>query len=221
MGIGYLFYRCLIGAVISLLLLPVYTIFDGKERCRKRSAELKNEFKDELLAISACMQAGMSIERAVRKSLDTVRNMYPKDAPIITAVERSIHKIDCNMSVEAAFLELGDEIDLQEVTDFGQILITAKRTGGNIVDIIAHTASAMEMRAEVEREIDTLLAGKRYEARLMNVMPLGILLYLSVGMPEISKQLYGNAVGVCIMTVGLGIYITAFLWTEKILREVV
>ena len=65
-----------------------------------------------------------------------------------------------------------------------------------------------------------MLAGKQYEARLMNILPLGILAYLQVGLPTFTEKLYGNVTGILIMTIALAAYIVAFLWTDKITEEV-
>ena len=72
-------------------------------------------------------------------------------------------------------------------------------------------------KIEVEREIDTVLAGKKLEGRIMNVMPLFILAYLNLTSKDYLQVLYKNPMGVVIMTIALGVYGMSLKLSEKIL----
>ena len=119
---------------------------------------------------------------------------------------------------EQAFLWLAEDTQLPEVEEFVQVLVTTKRTGGNLIKVMLHTVKQMNLRRDVEREIRTVVAGKRLEASLLCVLPLGILIYLQLAMPNLLEPLYHNMRGVLIMTGILLGYGGGCLWTEKILQ---
>ncbi len=191
-----------------------------KENAKKLKREAEMQFKDELLSISVGLQAGMSMEKAIQAATGTMAAMHGPWAVSVKHLESITNSLKCNETIENAFAKLAEETDIDAVRDFAGVLVTAKRTGGNIVAVIDHTAGCLEMREEVKRDVETMLAGKKYEALLMNIMPLGILVYLKLGLPDISEALYGNFTGVIIMTVALSLYIASVLWTEKLLGEV-
>ena len=84
--------------------------------------------------------------------------------------------------------------------------------------IISDTISQITEKLEVEREIRTAISSKRLEQRIMNVVPIGILLYLKLASPGYLAPLYDNAAGIVIMAVSLGVYASAWLLSEKIVR---
>jgi len=54
--------------------------------------------------------------------------------------------------------------------------------------------------------------------RMMSMIPLFILAYVSVTSPGFLDVMYHNAAGILIMTLCLLLYLTAFLWGRKIMR---
>lgn len=219
--LGLLFYRTVIGSVVLLPFLPLFVKYVDKRIKEAAERELKREFKDALLSISSGMQAGMSVETALSGSIATMTQMYGIDSAIVHSLLSIDNSLKCNDTIEHAFTELGSETGIDVIKDFAEVLVTAKRTGGNLISAISNAAACMDMQQEVQRDIETMLAGKQYEARLMNIMPLGIIVYLRVGLPHIAAKLYGTITGAVIMTIALAAYIAAFVWTEKITGEVV
>ena len=61
------------------------------------------------------------------------------------------------------------------------------------------------------------MAGKKLEGRIMNGMPLFILAYLKLTSGDFLELLYGNVLGVVVMTTALAAYAGAIRLSEKIL----
>lgn len=68
------------------------------------------------------------------------------------------------------------------------------------------------------KEIHTVMAEKALEQKVMCVVPLGILLFFRITSPEFIGILYGNLLGVCIMTAAFILYIAAFYLGTKIVE---
>ena len=60
------------------------------------------------------------------------------------------------------------------------------------------------------------ITGKRLEQRVMVCMPLVITLYLRLTSPEYIDVLYGNVMGIIVMTICLLIYAAAVMLAQKI-----
>ena len=82
----------------------------------------------------------------------------------------------------------------------------AKRSGGDFRKIFQSTVDKIGQKAEGKREIEVVVAAKRMEMNIMNMVPFGILLYVGVTSPEFLEPLYGNWLGAGVMTVSLGVY---------------
>lgn len=219
--VGVLFYGHALGVLALLPLLPFYIRFDGRRRLEKQAGQLEEQFKDALSCMAAAMQAGMSMEQSVGRAAEELRALYPGKAPILKGLRMISARLEVNETVEQAFFRLGEDTGVVDIQDFAQVLITAKRTGGNLIQVMGHTAACMEMRREVKREILTLVSGKRLEAAMMNLLPAGMLVYLRLGLPELARPLYHNPAGIAIMTVALAVYAASFLWSQRLVRVAV
>ena len=74
------------------------------------------------------------------------------------------------------------------------------------------------MRMETNLEIDTMLAARKGELRIMTVVPPAIILYLNLTSPDYMDVLYSSLKGAVLMTAALGVYIAAVAAGRKILR---
>lgn len=86
-----------------------------------------------------------------------------------------------------------------------------------MIAIIRNSISQIRDRMEVQREIETILTAKKYEFKVMTMIPFGIIGYMRFSFPEFMKMLYGNAVGVGVMSVCLAIYLGACYLGERII----
>ena len=217
-GLGFLFYRHIMGVLFLMGLLPVYIRLDGVRRQKRYKEELTLQFKDALQSMTSAMQAGYSLERSIPYAADELAQLYQEQAPMVRALRELTARLRVNETVEQAFSWLAEETDVEDIREFVQVLATAKRTGGNVIKVMLHTAECVAMRQEVGREIRTLMSGKRLEANLMILLPPGILLYLWTAMPDMVAVLYYNLQGVAVMTGLLLVYGGSYLWTRKILQ---
>ena len=70
-------------------------------------------------------------------------------------------------------------------------------------------------KIEVKREIQTMISGKQMECKVMNLIPLGIILYFWIASPGFLDCMYTMS-GRPVMTVLMIVYIAAFKWSERI-----
>ena len=82
--------------------------------------------------------------------------------------------------------------------------------------IIRRSAAVTGDKIEVKREMNTLLSSKKYEQKIMNLVPFLIVAYLQITSKGFFDVLYGNPVGIAIMTACLAVYLAAFLLSGKI-----
>ena len=215
--VSWLFYRSWYGMV---LIFPVGVFFRRRyiKMCReRRQQELLYQFKDGIQALSAALLAGYSVENAFREAEKELCKLHGAEALMTKEWHQINQKVAMNEPVEKRLSEFAARSGCEDVESFAEVFAFAKRSGGNFVKIIRATISRMLGKIEVEREIDTVLAGKKLEGKIMNVMPLFILAYLNVTSKDFLQVLYGNPLGVMVMTAALGVYAMALKLSEKIL----
>ncbi len=215
--VAYLFYQHWLG----LFLLPVFYVFLCKRAIREgqaaRQNELASQFLDALRTVSASLLAGVSMENAWREASKEVGNLYGNDAILLHELDEINHSVAVNMPIEKLLDEFADRSGNADIMSFAEVFAFAKRSGGNFASIIEETSEHMRARHDTEREIQVLVASRKLEQRVMNVVPIFILAYLKLTSGEFLVPLYGNLFGVFFMTACLGMYgITIFL-ADKIL----
>lgn len=214
--ISFLLYRSIIAFLILLPALYLFMERKKKVLMKARQRELNLQFREGIYAVSASIGAGYSVENAFVEAGKDLRNMYPADAPIVKEFAQIEGRLMANETIEQILMDLAGRSGSEDIRDFADVFVTAKRSGGELPVIIRRTSAHIGDKIEVRREIDTLMSAKKMEQNIMNIIPFFIILYVSMSSPGFLDVLYKNPVGITIMTVCLGLYLSAWLLAEKI-----
>ena len=202
-----------------ILLLPVvlrsYSNMLKREKKRKQW-RLNIQFQDALSGMTAALSAGYSVENSISETLVSLGCIYKENEMIVRQYVEMAQKIKLNTTIEEVFFDFARKSKIDDVQNFAWILYTAKRTGGDLVKITKRTNSMISERIEVNREIQTMISGKQLEAKVMNIVPLGIIIYLKLGCAGILDPLYHNVAGAFVMTVVLVIYLITYEVSQRI-----
>ena len=212
-----MFYRSWLG----LVLLPAVVAWGIR---RERTGKIRSirqrlafQFKDTIEAVVSSMQAGYSLENAFLEAEGEIAALRGRKSEMGQELALVRKGLQNRVPLEDMLLSLGERSHVEEIRDFTEIFAIAKRMGGNLKEIIRRTAALTQQRMEVEREIATLLAAKRYEQKVMNLIPFLLFGYLQISSPGFFDLLYHNAIGIAVMTFALAIYLAACLLSEKIM----
>ena len=236
--ISYVFYR---SAVALIFLLPlIFPFFDYKrKKCiTERKQKLTLQFREMMHSVIAGLQAGYSVEHAFEHSYDDLVLLYgknelmPKEAEnikrglrnnrnledLLAGMYACKYVIENRIPLEKLLSEFASRWQIEEISEFAEVFAIARRSGGNLPGILDDTAQTISNKIDVKRDIATIVAAKKMEQRIMDVVPVGIILYIDATSPGFFEPLYHNLTGEVLMTAMLAIYITAFLIGEKILE---
>lgn len=178
-----------------------------RKKCTARQQrELNYQFRDALTAMNVAVQAGYSAENAVRASVKDLGRLYEKGSDILDEFRYIESQLRLSVPVEELFLDLGKRSGVEDIENFAAVFYTAKRTGGDMTQVIQKVARMLSDKIEVKKEIEATLAAKKSEQMVMSIMPAGIICYLKLTSPGFLDVLYGNPFGICAMTVCMVIY---------------
>lgn len=216
--IGYFFYRSWIAC---LCLLPVLFLFMKEKRkdlAKRKKQELGIQFKDMILAAAANQKAGYSIENAIRESYKDMEMLYGADGVICIELRYIIAGLDNNVVLEKLIYSLGMRSGLPDIVQFADVFFIAKRSGGNMTEVLQKTAAVIEQKTETDKEIQLMISAKKMEQKIMNMVPFLIIFYVSSTSKGFFDVLYHNIAGVIIMTSCLGFYAAAYLMSKRIVE---
>lgn len=215
-ALAVLFYKSVVAVLLFSPFAWIYLKYSEKGLMKKRKWEFNQQFKQGIMALSAALNAGYSIENAFLEATKDLSLMYEEDADIMQEFSWITKQIAMNKTVEECLAELAGRTGIEDVENFSEIFQTAKRTGGDIIKIIQQTGKNIGERIEIQREMETVIAQKKMEANIMSIVPLGIILYMWVASPGFLDPLYHNVFGCILMTVVLVVYILSYLLMKKI-----
>lgn len=216
--LAYFFYRSVIAFGILFLCLPIFLIRIKRYLKEKREWTMTLEFKEMVRFLSSDLQAGLSVENSFYRVYSEMKNMFGEQSVMTNECGIILRGLQNNVVIENLLRSLAQRTDIDEILEFAEVFSTAKRSGGNLREIIWDTTEAIDSKIEIKREFRVLMASGKTEQRIMCFIPFGIIMYIGITSPGYFDILYHNASGIMIMTVCLGVYVGAFLWGEKILQ---
>lgn len=203
---AWLYYRTL-WAVILLLPLFIWNYRTFEKECvRRKRNEFVLQFKELIQSLASALSTGYSVENALREAQKELKLIYPEEARISRELSVMVRQLRIQLPMEQILEDFSRRVRVEDVKSFAAVFSAAKRSGGDMIAIIQNTVDQMGGKIEVKREIDTILAAKRYEFRVMSAVPYAIIAYMSLSFPEFMSCLYGNMIGIGVMTVCLAVY---------------
>lgn len=217
--VGYIFYRSII---LSSLLLPLALKSPSirtREIIRKRKDELSLQFREALYSIAASLSAGKSIEASLRDAQQELSLQYPdEDTYIILELEQMNKRLEMNETMEQVLADFAERSHLEDILNFTEVFIICKRTGGNLVQVVKNTAEIISDKIDVRQEINLLLAEKKLEHKILNLMPVFIIFMLSTSAEEFMAPVFTEPLGRAAMTLALLLFAAAYFISAKIMN---
>jgi len=222
MVIALLFFN---SRVAFLIFLPGYAIFAkicAQWYKNRRDSELKMQFREWMMLLYASIAVGISLESAIRDSWTEMKDSHTKNLMkmnyIFMELDMMVKKMSMNVSVTECLEDFAVRSGDEDIYDFFEVIYIARQQGGSMKKIVRDAIEKINDKIEMNCEIAAVIAGKKHEFLIMSVIPLGMIIYMRIGSPELMTVLYTSAAGKTVMAVGLGIYGFAVFWGMKIVR---
>ncbi len=214
--ISYFFYRSVWVLAALLPMFFFYKKWRGREAVKKRKWELTLAFREAVLMVAGNLQAGNSVENAFKRCYADLKELYGEMSDITREFLIMGRGLENNLILEKLLWDMANRSGVEDIMDFADIFGAAKRTGGNLREIISDTAEAISTKIEIKRELRILISEKQFEQKIMSVIPFFILLYIGFTSPGYFDSLYHNLQGIGVMTACLIAYLAAIFWSMRI-----
>ena len=207
--------------ILLVLLLPlsfVIPFFDKESFIKKRNEKLLNEFKDFLRVLKTFLEASYSVENAFALSARELSMLHGNESMMVKEIKSMVSQLKINKPIDVVFKKFAMKTHLEDIVDFSEVFTISKLHGGNISKIIGNTISVINDKIEVKIEIDTVTASKRFEQKLMNLLPFLIIIYMNISSSSFLRPLYTTIEGRLLMTFALVVYYFSVKISKKILE---
>lgn len=205
--ISYLFYHSVIPALIFFPFAFLLYNFEYSNIIDKRRMLLQYQFKDLLSSINSFVSTGYSLENSTKAAYSHLISIYGCDSYICQELTIILNKLHMGTKVEAAYMDFSLRCNIEAINTFSDILNIAKRTSGNISQIVKSTSANIISSLDSHREIYSAVLSKKFERNIMLLMPFFIIVFMNVSSPDFLLPLYVTLFGRIIMTLCLLLYI--------------
>lgn len=212
------FYDSKVLLVVTLPLSFVIPFFEKDQFIKKRKEKLLNEFKDFLRVLKTFLEASYSVENAFAMSVRDVMMLHGKESMMVKELKSMVSLLKINKPIDVVFKKFADKTHMEDIIDFSEVFIISKLHGGNVSKIIGNTINVINDKIEVKIEIDTVTASKRFEQKLMNLLPFLIIIYMNISSSSFLRPLYTTLEGRLLMTFALVVYFFSVKISKKILE---
>lgn len=208
--LAYAFYHNIFVALVGVLFLPVYLHSMEQKQNIQRLCKLRSEFRDAIQFMEGYLRSGYSVENAMERSRDDIIRMCGTDCYMGIELRYMTGQMRLNVPVEDVWESFARRSGVFQIQQFSCIFRIAKRTGGNISVVIRSSMVQIAEQIRIEEEIRTLLASKTLQMKVMNFVPVCILLYVGYASFDLLQIMYETIIGRVIMTICLFIYVVAY-----------
>lgn len=216
--LAYLFYESWIAFILLTPIGVWYFLHWESERIEKKRQEFLEQFREMIQSLSVSLQVGYSVENALKETKQDLSMLYKEDTAIQRELTYMLRQAYLQMPMEEIMEDWAKRVEQEDVWNFVNVFAMAKKNGGNAIGIIRNTAREIREKLDVQLEIETILAARKYEFKVMAVIPFGMIGYMKVSFPEFMKILYGNLLGTGVMTGCLAMYCSAYILGERIVN---
>ena len=202
--------------------VPVCLIFRKKllkmlaERRKKR---LRKEFLSAVTLMGDGLRSGYSAENAVASSVPELKNLYGEQSDMVREWNDMTRAFRLNRTIEELLKDFGARTHVPEIQDFADVFAVTKRSGGHLSSVVTDTGLILTEQFDAEEKVRTAVSARRFEQKIMNFMPVVILLYIRLTSPALIGVLYQDLTGRLVMTGCLAVYLAAVWFGERIMKN--
>ena len=177
--------------------------------------ELRKVYFKEQLKVGVFIS---SMEQSVTECRREMERLFGERDDLVRELRYMESQMQVGVPVEQLFWNLGQRSGVEEIRNFGDIFLIARRSGGNLGKILGNLAEVLGEKIRVTGEIQVAIAGKKLEQMVMSLVPGAMILYMQLTSRGFLDVLYHNLPGALVMTGCLGVYLFSFRMGRKIVR---
>ncbi len=217
LGIGLAFFDSLVSGALVLPFMYLILRIDIQNYEARQKNKLAGEFRDLIVCMAGNLGAGYALDTAFVMAIKDVKKQDEKS--LIGGMEAAIiNELSCNVPLAVVLRRLSEKSRISDMQSLSNMIITSKKYGGDIVYLIRQYARKITEQTAVNKEIETMIASKRMEGKIMTAAPFMMVFYMRFGNSAYMNMLYDTPLGRIIMVICLAVIYAAVFMTNKITR---
>ena len=174
----------------------------------KQKKDFEERYARALRQLSSSLRAGMTLQQAVEDLCACPFIHYE--------IKREFRRVDSDIkigiSVPEAFENMAERMPTDDVKDVASAIKMQSLVGGSEAESIEMISTNISSRLMLRKEIKTLFANVRMTIWGMDLLPIGILLFIYISSPTYFEPLFKSSLGkmvfvLCIILMLIGSFV--------------
>ena len=184
---------------------------------RKRRLAIRDQFRDVLYSFSASFATGRHMREAMKEAIPYISDIHGPGSPMAIELKNMVILLESTGEGELTlWQDFGERSGLEDVMDFASVFRACRDTGGDLVGAASRAAEVISEKITLEAEIKTMAAQRKFEGRIIGIMPIIMIGFLRMTSPGYMDAMYKTSFGRIVMTLALFAMGFAIYLTEKI-----
>ncbi len=215
--VGYIFYKSFLISFIFMIIPFLFKKSYEDYICKKRKLELTNQFKDMLYTLSSSIASGKQLRESLKESEISLNIIYGEQAYIVRELKEINRRIEVSKEDENKLLiDFANRTGIEDIENFADICTICKKTGADLNNMILKTSTLLTEKMNIEKDIKAIVVQKKYESKIISLMPIFIILFLNVTSPDYLDTMYYTLQGKIIMTLALMVSAFSYKMMERL-----
>lgn len=203
MGLAQLCYRNWVCG--WLLWLPVsgwISSILGRWKAKRQKQQTERDLMQLFRLIKANLARGLSLSNAIIR----LEEAQLAEGEIKTGWRLLRRDTDLGRPIDACLRDFARHLSDDDQRFYCELLLLTHAQGGSLRLVLEDSLRLLEEKQETAGAIEVAIAGKKYEFRLMEIMPLGLLLYAELTNSDTYAAFLEDVLGAAVMTLLLLCY---------------
>jgi len=203
-----LLHNLLFGLLLAATMIGVGLFLVGR-RAQRRWQRLAEQLPEALTIISNALIAGSGVLQAFERAAREL------SAPINPELERVVQDVKVGLDLEEALQNLQQRVPVAELEMVVSSILIQRRSGGNLAELLAETATLLREEIRLNRELRVLTSQARLSGQIVGVLPLAFFMLFYFTSPDYLSPLLTTTLGKLLLTLALLSEVAGFLIIQK------
>lgn len=181
-----------------------------------REAELIKQFRSFLDSVSVSMATGRNAADSIASAYDDLKLEYGEKAYIVQELADVLQCMKHNIPLTKALEAFAERTGVDDIKNFVLVFSISYSAGGNMADIVRRANGILSDKLEIDSQIETIITSNKSQFDIMMVVPVLIVFMLRTMSSDFAQSL-SSPIGVCAITIAIGIFYGAYIMAQKIL----
>lgn len=199
-------------AVCATAVASVAVVLYLRDRRDASIDRFRRQLPDALTLVASALSSGQSLVQALSYASTETPD------PLSSELAHVVDEVRSGSTLADALRSLSSRLPVRELDSVLVAVELQYRTGGNLAELLRSTAGSLQSSEELRRSLRVQTSQARFSARMVGLLPVGLMAVLSLFSREYVTGLFGSPAGMACLAAAALMEAVGFVLVERVAR---